>query len=125
MVNQRTIDEILGRLQPDQKQTIQNLRTLIQTTVPEAMEVVKNKKITYQLGEKDFVWINHYQSHVDLEFAMGASLDSDFLKSRGVAEKNDKVRHIAVGNYERQASELARLLKQAETIGLEHCPMNQ
>jgi hypothetical protein len=122
MVNQRTIDEILGSLQPDQKQTIQNLRELIQNTVPEAMEMVKNSKITYRLEDKNFVWINHYQSHVDLEFAMGASLDSEMLKSRGVAEKNDKVRHIVIGNFEKHKLELTRLLKQAATIGLEHCP---
>jgi hypothetical protein len=122
MVNQRTIDEVLGSLQPDQKQTIQNLRELIQNTVPEAMEVVKNKRITYRLDDRDFVWINHYQSHVDLEFAMGASLDSELLKSRGVAEKNDNVRHIAVANFDKHKAELTRLLKQAATIGFEHCP---
>ena len=88
--NQRTIDEILSNLQTTQKKTIQNLHVLIKNTVPETVEKVKNGKITYKLDEKDFVWISHYQSHVDLEFSMGASLDSDLLKSRGVAEKKRK-----------------------------------
>jgi len=122
MVNQRTIDEILGILNPNQKETIQNLRVLIKNSVPETVELVKNGKITYKLGDKDFVWISHYQDHVDLEFAMGASLDSNLLKTRGVAEKNDNLRHISVGNYDRAKPELAKLLKQAAAIGLEHCP---
>ena len=121
MVNQRTIDEILGALQPNQKETTQNLRELIKAAVPEIMELVKNGKITYKLDDKDFVWISHYQSHVDLEFAMGASLDSDLLKTRGVAEKNDNVRHISVGNFDKLKPQLSRLLKQAATIGLDHC----
>ena len=66
MVNQRTIDEILGILNPNQKETIQNLRVLIKNSVPETVELVKNGKITYKLGDKDFVWISHYQDHVDL-----------------------------------------------------------
>ncbi len=122
MANQRTIDEILGNLQPAQKETIQNLRVLIKNAVPETMELVKNEKITYKLDAKDFVWISHYQSHVDLEFSMGASLDSNLLKTRGVAEKNDNIRHITVGNFDKIKPELTKLLKQAAAIGLEHCP---
>ena len=94
MVNQRTIDEILGKLNPTQKETIQNLRVLIKNTVPETTEIVKNGKIVYKLEEIDFVWISHFQDHVDLEFAMGASLDSNMLKTRGIAESNQNVRHM-------------------------------
>ena len=80
---QRTIDEILGSLEPAQKETVQNLRALIKNTVPETVEIVRQGKIAYRLNDKDFVWISHYQDHVDLDFFMGASLDSDLLKSRG------------------------------------------
>lgn len=121
MVNQRTIDEILGSLQPNQKETIRNLRALIKNTVPETEELVKQGKITYKLGENDFVWISHYQSHVDLDFAMGASLDSGLLKSRGIEETNENVRHLEVGDYDKQKPELIRLLKQALTLGFKHC----
>ena len=84
---QRTIDEILSSLDPAQKETVQNLRALIKSAVPEAEEIVRQGKIAYRLNDKDFVWISHYQNHVDLEFFMGASLDSDLLKSRGT-QKN-------------------------------------
>lgn len=122
-VNKRTIDEILGSLQPNQRETIQNLRVLIKNSVPEIVELVKNGKITYKLGEKDFVWISHFQDHVDLEFAMGASLASKVLKSRGVAESNNNVRHVAVGNFDKLKPELSRLINEAAKLGFEHCPI--
>ena len=122
MVNHRTMDEILGSLDPAQKENLQNLRALIKAAVPESVELIKQGKVTFKLQNKDFVWISHYHDHVDLEFAMGASLDSDLLKSRGAAEENQNVRHIAVGNFEKLRPELTRLLKKSATIGFEHCP---
>ncbi len=122
MVNQRTIEEILGTLPPTQKETVQNLRNLIRTTVPETVEIVRNGKIIYRLSNKDFVWISHFQDHIDLEFAMGASLDSNLLKGRGTAEKNENVRHVSISSLDKVKSELTRLLKQAATLSFEHCP---
>ena len=116
------MDEILGSLDPAQKENLQNLRALVKAAVPESVELIKQGKVTFKLQNKDFVWISHYHDHVDLEFAMGASLDSDLLKSRGVAAENRNVRHIAVGNFEKLRPELTRLLKKAATIGFEHCP---
>lgn len=121
MVNQRTIDEILGSLEPAQKETTQNLRALIKSAVPETVEIVRQGKIAYKLNGKDFVWISPYQSHVDLEFSMGASLGSDLLKSRGIAEKSENVRHITVSNLDKLKPEIVRLLKAATTLGFEHC----
>jgi hypothetical protein len=46
MTKQRTINEILGSLPPNQKETIQNLRVLIKNSAPENIELVKNGKIT-------------------------------------------------------------------------------
>ena len=122
MVNQRTIDEILSSLQPNQKEPFQNLRALIKNAVPESVEMVKNGKITYKIGDKDFVWISHFQDHVDLEFAMGASLDSKLLKTRGVAEKTENTRHISIANFDAIKPEVTRLLKEAAAAGFEHCP---
>jgi hypothetical protein len=121
MIKQRTIDEILGSLEPAQKETIQNLRVLIKSTVPETVEIVRQGKIAYKLNDKDFVWISHYQSHVDLDFSMGASLDSDLLKNRGKAEKSENVRHITISNFDKLKPEITRLLKAAAAIGFEHC----
>ena len=120
MIKQRTIDEILSSLEPAQKETIQNLRALIKSAVPETVEIVRQGKIAYKLNDKDFVWISHYQDHVDLEFFMGASLDSDLLKSRGT-EKSENVRHITVSHLDKLKPEIVRLLKAAAAVGFEHC----
>lgn len=122
MVNQRTIDEILDRLQPEQKQTIQNLRSLIKDAAPETVEIIKDGKITYKLEGKDLVWINQFNNHLDLEFAMGASLSSNLLRSRGTERVNDNVRHIPIGNnFDLLKSELSRLVNDATMLGFEHC----
>jgi hypothetical protein len=118
---QQTIDEILTSLNPLEKETLQNLRLLVKNTVPETVELVKQGKIAYKLEGKDFVWISRFQGHIDLEFAMGASLSSDLLKSRGVAEQSPNVRHISVGNFTLVKPELTRLVREAATLGFEHC----
>jgi len=118
---QQTIDEVLSSLNPIQKETLQNLRQLVKNAVPETVEMIKQGRITYKLEGKDFVWISHYQQHVDLEFAMGSSLSSDLLKSRGVAEQSQNVRHVEVGNYVLVKPELERLVREAATLGFEHC----
>ena len=118
MVDKRTVEEILGTLPDKQKENVQNLRALISKIVPQSVELVKSGKITYKLDGKDFVWICHYQTHVDLEFANGSRLDSNELKSRGVAEQNKNVRHVAVGNFDKLTPELCSLLKQASELKL-------
>ena len=52
MTKQRTIDEILGNLPPNQKETVQNLRVLIKNNAPETVKLVKNRKITYKRATK-------------------------------------------------------------------------
>ena len=119
---QQTIDEILGSLNPRQKQTLLKLRQLIMDSVPESVELVKQGKLVYKLEGKDFVWINYTQQHVDLDFAMGSSLSSDLLRSRGTAEQNQNVRHVAVDDFEFEKTELERLVHDAAVLGFEHCP---
>jgi len=114
------IDELLSHLEPKQKEIIQNLRELVKNTVPETIEIVKHGNIAYKLGDNDFVWIRNYQNHVNLEFAMGASLDSDLLKSRG-KEKPENLRHVRVSDYEKFKPEITRLLKEAASLGFKHC----
>ena len=122
MNKKKTIDEILSSLEPPQKETLQTLRALIKSAVPESFEIVRHGKIAYQLSGKDFVWISQFNNHVDLEFFMGASLDSDLLKSRGDAEKSENVRHLTVSNIDKLKPEIVRLLRSAATMELEHCP---
>jgi hypothetical protein len=117
---QQTIDEILSSLDPRQKETLQKLRQLVRDNVPESVELVKQGKLVYKLEGKDFVWINYTQQHVDLDFAMGSSLSSDLLWSRGTAEHSPNVRHVAVDNYAYEKPELERLVRDAAALGLGH-----
>lgn len=125
-VKERTVDieEMLNCLEPKQKETVENLRSLIKTTVPDTIEVVKHGVITYKLGNNDFVWISVYRRHVDLDFFMGSSLSSDLLKTRGKArgkEKSENVRHTEVTDFEKVKPEITRLLKEAALLGFKHC----
>ena len=122
-VDERIVDveDTLNRLEPKQKETVQSLRGLIKSAVPETVEIIKHGNITYRLNDKDFVWIKSYKSHLDLEFSMGASLDSSLLKSRG-KENQDNIRHVSVGDFDKLKAELTRLLKEAEKVGFKHCP---
>ncbi|MCW4002699.1 MAG: DUF5655 domain-containing protein [Candidatus Bathyarchaeota archaeon] len=121
MVNKRTVDEILGSLEPAQKEIVENLRSLIKASVPESVELVKNGQIRYKLDGRDFVWISQFGGHVDLEFAMGSSLASGLLRSRGVAESHQKVQHVVVDDFDKLKPELTRLLREAASLGFEHC----
>ena len=115
------IDETLNSLPQKQRETVQNLRALIKSAVPETTELVKNKNITFKLDNRDFVWIRHFQSHVDLDFSMGASLDSDLLRSRG-KKKPENARHLTVSNFDKLKPEIERLLKAAALVEPGHCP---
>jgi hypothetical protein len=120
MVNKekRTLGEILSNLNDKQQQTIRNLRSLIRSIIPESEEIIRRGNITFRVSGKDFVWLKQASDHVDVEFAMGAALDSDLLRNHGIQEKNESVRHIEVRHYEQHAPELTRLLKDAARIGV-------
>jgi len=117
---QQTIDEVLSSLNPRQKETLQKLRQLVRDAVPESVEMVKQGKLVYKLEGKDFVWISYTQDHVDLDFACGSSLSSDLLRSRGVAEQNQNVRHAQVSNFAMEKPELERLVRDAAALGFDH-----
>jgi len=54
---------------------------------------VRDGKIVYAVGGKDFLWINPFTDHVDLEFMCGARLTSGDLKGRG---KKSLVKHMTI-----------------------------
>ena len=114
------VEEVLENIKPEQIRTVQNLRQLIKDAVPEAEETVRHGKLTYRLQDRDFVWITVTMSHMDLEFAMGSSLSSMLLKSRGIAEQNKNIRHVEVGDFAAVQSELKRLVKAAAVLEIEH-----
>ncbi len=112
----RTLEEVLNTLDDKQRQTTQKIQTLIKKNVPTSVEIIRRGNITYVLNGKDFVWLTQANDHIDVEFALGASLDSPLLRNHGIKEKNPAVRHIEVHSFEKHEPELKRLLKDAARI---------
>ena len=88
-----TVDEILRNLPNHQKDIVEELRALIKNVASEAVEKVRKGKIVYAVGGKDFLWINPFSDHVDLDFMCGARLTPGDLKGRG---KKNFVKHIEI-----------------------------
>lgn len=110
----KTIDEILGKAEPERKETAERLRSLIKSAVPKAAETVRRGKITYTLNGKDFAAIRLTKAHVDLLFSGGDRLSAPHLKGQGTISDP---KHVQVTNIESiNTPEVTRLLKDAATI---------
>jgi hypothetical protein len=111
---EKTIEEILNKLDLKQKEITEKLRSLIKKTVPDAVEMVRQGKITYAITGKDFAWISQSKDHVDLDFVCGTRLGSAYLKGRG---KGKDIRHIEINAINKMdEKELPRLLKDASEL---------
>ena len=88
-----TVDEILSNIPTQQKDITEELRALIKNVASDAVEKVREGKIVYAVGGKDFVWIDPFTGHVDLDFMCGARLISGDLKGRG---KKSLVKHMTI-----------------------------
>jgi hypothetical protein len=119
---QHEVNEILENLNPQQAQTVENLRQLIRDIIPTIEETVRQGRITFRIQDRDLVWLTITKSHVDVEFAMGSSLSSPLLKTRGATEINPNMRHIKVNNFTEVKAELKRLIKRAAAVSLEQYP---
>ena len=88
-----TVDEILSNIPTQQKTIVEELRILITNVVSDVVEKVRDGRIVYAIGGKDFVWINPFMGHIDLEFMCGARLTPGDLKGRG---KKSLVKHFTI-----------------------------
>ena len=88
-----TVDEILSNIPSKQKTIVEELRILITNVVSDVVEKVRDGRIVYAIGGKDFVWINPFMGHIDLEFMCGARLTPGDLKGRG---KKSLVKHFTI-----------------------------
>jgi hypothetical protein len=88
-----TVDEIINNIPDLQKIIVKELRLLIRNIVSDSKEKVREGKIVYAIGGKDFVWLNPLTGHIDLEFMCGARLTPHDLKGRG---KKSLVKHMTI-----------------------------
>jgi hypothetical protein len=110
----KTVDEILGSLEPEKKTITEKVRSIVKNTIPAAAEIVRRGRITYGLNDKDFLSIRNDRSQVDLLFLCGPTCSSRLLKGSGMGKD---LMYIKVRNMsDLDESELVRLLKEAERI---------
>jgi len=111
---EKTIEEILNKLDLREREITEKLRSLIKETVSDATEMVRQGKITYAISGRDFAWISQSKDHVDLDFVCGTRLGSAYLKRRG---KGKDIRHIEINAVnEMDKKDLPRLLKDASEL---------
>jgi hypothetical protein len=79
----KSLQEILEKLKPEQKETVEKLHSLTKTALPNVVETVKWSNFTYILGENNLAWILIYGDHVDYGFFRGEELNSQSLEGTG------------------------------------------
>ena len=108
----KSLQEILGKLKPAQKETVEKLRSLTKAALPNVVETIKWGNITYLLGENNLSWILIYGDHVDYGFFRGAELNSQSLEGTGKG-----LRHIRIKDDKSlDEKEILRLLKEAAQL---------
>lgn len=112
-----TFEELLADSSSDIKEIAENLRELIQTVHPDAVEVVRlgDRAACYGVGPKKMseahTYIIPHKKHVNLGFFYGAGLDdpSGLLEGTG-----KKMRHIKVRNVgEASSADIKALIETA------------
>ena len=108
----KTLEEIVGNLDPQQKGIAEKLRSIVKKTLPDITETVKWGNITYLLDAKNLAWIIFYKDHADFGFFKGAKLKSKLLEGTGKNLRHIKIRE----NNDIKEPEITRLLKDAEKL---------
>ncbi len=108
----KSLQEILGKLTPEQKEIVAKLRFLTKAALPNIVETIKWGNITYLLGENNLAWILIYSDHVDYGFFRGAELNSQVLEGTGKG-----LRHIRISDDKSfDEKEISRLLNEAAKL---------
>jgi hypothetical protein len=110
----RTVEEILGRADDDQKNTTERIRALVKDTFPTAEEIVRQGRITYTLKGRDFSGLRIANGHVDLIFPVASSLSSAQLKGQGSIGDPKHIEVRTLKNFDQK--EAVRLLKEAAAL---------
>jgi len=110
----KTIEEIFSDVDSDKKEIAEGLRSMVKAAVPEAVEIVRQGRITYEVDERDFAAIRLAKGHVDLLFMQGDRLSSASLKGTGSLIDPRHMEVYSLKNFNEK--EAKRLLKEAAAI---------
>lgn len=110
----KTVEEVLGKSKPGQKDIAERLRTIMKISLPDASEIVRRGVITYVLNDKDFARIQPYSDHVDLELLTGKEVDDEHLQGRGIGKDVRYIRIVSQKNIDE--AEIIRILKEAAAL---------
>jgi len=110
----KTIEEILGKFEPEQIVIAQRLRDIVKATLSDAEETVRRGVITYVLDNKDLVRVHLFKDHVDLGLLVGTRLDAKLLQGKGTTKD---IRHVKIVTLKTiNEAEIVRLLKEAAAL---------
>jgi hypothetical protein len=110
----KTADEIFGKVDDEKKAIAESLRTLVKSTLPKAVEIVRRGRITYTVEGKDFAGIRLTKQHVDLLLMHGDSLSSPTLKGQGTIGDPKHIEVHTLKNFNQNEAKI--LLKEAAEI---------
>ena len=108
----KTVEEIVGSLEPEQEEIVAKLRSIVKRVFPEIVETVKWGNITCLMDGENLAWIIIYKDHVDFGFFKGAELKSNLLEGTGKGLRHIKIR----SSNEIDEKELIALLKKAAEL---------
>jgi hypothetical protein len=110
-----SVEQVLGEAQDKQLEIVQHLRRLIKEAWPNASEIIRDGKLTYQLNGKDAVAIRIANGHTDLLFMTYRNLDSLTLRGQGTPKDLKHIEVVTLKNF--NEAEAKRLLRaEAETL---------
>ena len=105
------VDKVIGKLNSKLKPLAVMLRKTINTSIPQAQEIVKWGNPCWVMGKRNIAFICSYTSHIDLGFFQGARLQSPLLEGTGKGMRHIKVR--SPQDITKNEREISRLLKEA------------
>lgn len=108
----KSVEAIIQKLDHGKRDLAEKLRSLIKSSLPDAVATVKWGNITYTLNNQNLVWLLFYKDHLDFGFFSGAKLRSELLEGTGKS-----LRHIKIKtNEDINEPEFMRLLKDAANM---------
>lgn len=109
----KTVDDyVKGIEDPKLRALVKRVRSVVKSSIPEAVESVKHGIPNYSINGQSVAAIAEYSKHVNLYFFCGAKLASNLLEGNGKG-----MRHISIqSGTDIKERSFSSLLKQAAKL---------